>query len=579
MPKLKSEDVGVLPGTVPVFDISCKDVVMGRGSGTQNHCGNVTYRKLVFLNKELYATSSKFDKLKISKAIVAATREFGGRFLQADDARGGAHFDIGDKPAWSKTSQALREGQKDIREKLAQENGGVNLDEYKQVISEQTFFAYSCRMLDSLYKQNEHGVLTACGPNCQVAKRRKELQSLGVDPARVQQAMQAMSPTPPPPLTQPNNFTFPQPMPPAMKPPPQQYDQNMNYFPPPNNSGSSGSLNPSAALQSMGSMLKKAPGAAADTLKKAPGVGAVLDSLEPLNYKLDHGLPKPNLIKKFISTGSVFSLRNVCSEDFEMSSDEGKALMEQLNMEVDELLQRKSVGLIEIDSKYAFEDLVFEEDSVDFDADNDFDLPKRELSADMSLMNMSILTINDDEKPPSDSLKGSLKSSLRKKPAFPMRRPFVANDPSTGVQEQSRVSFAAHSVMSLDNESFRNLVTYLQDSDRNLSDVTPDSDRSTSRKMGFPIKKSVVDDYEQGMPTVVGQRSGSEPDEKLSSLTIDEEGGKGDNEFSQLVGEVATNNAAFPLSGRSLMMSAAGVSDMNMSISSDIGDDYLSNNH
>ena len=51
MPKLKSEDVGIPPGTVPVYDISCKDVVMGRGSGTQNHCGNVTYRKLVFLNK------------------------------------------------------------------------------------------------------------------------------------------------------------------------------------------------------------------------------------------------------------------------------------------------------------------------------------------------------------------------------------------------------------------------------------------------------------------------------------------------------------------------------------------------
>lgn len=51
MPKLKSEDVGMLPGTFPVYDITCKDVVMGRGSGTQNHCGNVTYRKLVFLNK------------------------------------------------------------------------------------------------------------------------------------------------------------------------------------------------------------------------------------------------------------------------------------------------------------------------------------------------------------------------------------------------------------------------------------------------------------------------------------------------------------------------------------------------
>lgn len=53
MPKLKSEDLGMPPGTIPVHiqDITCKDVVMGRGSGTQNHCGNVTYRKLVFLNK------------------------------------------------------------------------------------------------------------------------------------------------------------------------------------------------------------------------------------------------------------------------------------------------------------------------------------------------------------------------------------------------------------------------------------------------------------------------------------------------------------------------------------------------
>lgn len=525
----------------------------------------------IMIVQELYATSSKFDKLKISKAIVAATREFGGRFLQADEARGGAHFDIGDKPAWSKTSQALREGQKEIREKLARENGGVNLDEYKQVISEQTFFAYSCRMLDTVYQHNEQGVSSVCGANCQVAKRRKELQNLGVDPTRVHQAMQTMSPAPPPPLAQHNNFAFAQPLQLATKP---QYGK----FAPPNTSGLTDSFK--GGVQSMGSMLKKAPGVAVDTLKKAPGVGAVLDSLEPLNYKHEHGLPKPNLIQKFISTGSVFSLRNVCAEDFEMSSEEGRALMEQLNMEVDELIQRKSVGLLEIDSKYAFEDLIFEEDSVDFDVfdtDNEFSLPKRELSEDMSLMNMSILTIGEDAKS-SESLKSSLKSSMKNKPAFPMRQSFATNDPHMGGREksQSRVSFA-HSVMSLDNESFRNLVTYLQESDRNVSDITPESDRSSSasRKMGFPIMKSVVDDYEQGMPTVVGQKSGTQPEEKLSSLTIDEEGvGQGDSEFYQLVSEVSNNNAAFPLSGRSLTMNMTGVSDMNMSISSDIGEEF-----
>jgi len=526
--------------------------------------------------QELYATSSKFDKLKISKAIVAATRHFGGRFLQADEKRGGAHFDIGDKPAWSKTSQALREGQKEIREKLAEENGGVNLEEYKQVISEQTFFAYSCKMLGSIYKQNEHGEVSACGPNCPAAKRRKELQSLGVDPAHVHRAMQAMSPNPPPPMGP--SFAYSQPMQPPVQ---QQFGQCNTEFVPPNTSGLTGSLKAPTALQSMGSMLKKAPGAAADTLKKAPGVGAVLDSLEPLNYKLDHGLPKPNLIKKFISTGSVFSLRNVCAEEFEMTSDEGKALMEQLNMEVDELIRQKSVGLIEIDSKYAFEDLVFEEDSVDFDAidaENDLNAPKRELSEDMSLMNMSILTINDDAaKSPTESLK----SSLKKKPAFPIRQSVVANNPYLVESEkpQSRVSFA-HSVMSLDNESFKNLMTYLQDSDRNVSDITPESDRSNSnkfsRKMGFPVKQSVVDAYAQGMPTVVGQKSESEPEEKLSSLTIDGDAlGQGDQEFLQVAGEVASNNSA-PLSGRSLKVSMTGVSDMNMSISSDIGgEDYV----
>ena len=39
------------PGTDVVFGITCRDVLMGRGSRSKNHCGNVTYRKLVDLNK------------------------------------------------------------------------------------------------------------------------------------------------------------------------------------------------------------------------------------------------------------------------------------------------------------------------------------------------------------------------------------------------------------------------------------------------------------------------------------------------------------------------------------------------
>ena len=44
----------------------------------------MVYRNLVGLNKELYATCSKADKL--TKSIVAAIRGFGGRFLERDDS-------------------------------------------------------------------------------------------------------------------------------------------------------------------------------------------------------------------------------------------------------------------------------------------------------------------------------------------------------------------------------------------------------------------------------------------------------------------------------------------------------------
>ena len=118
--------------------------------------------------QELYATSSKFDKLKISKAIVAAVREFGGHFCQADDKRGGLYYDIGDKRAWDKTSQALREGQAEVRAKLAEDDpaGMSKIAEYKQVISEQTFFAYACQIMESLYHSDGKDSISACGQEC-----------------------------------------------------------------------------------------------------------------------------------------------------------------------------------------------------------------------------------------------------------------------------------------------------------------------------------------------------------------------------------------------------------------------------
>jgi hypothetical protein len=100
------------------------DVLCGRGGAALRHPGNQTYRRLVNLNKGLYITCLKTEKLKISRSIVAAIREQRGRFLEKE-GEGGAWYDIGDKKAIEKTSQALREGQPKLRQKIVDMGGGV----------------------------------------------------------------------------------------------------------------------------------------------------------------------------------------------------------------------------------------------------------------------------------------------------------------------------------------------------------------------------------------------------------------------------------------------------------------------
>ena len=88
------------------------DVISGRGSGIQNHIGNVKFRELVSSRKKEYADAEKFKKLCISKEIVAMVRANGGRFLKESDdttLTTQLYVDIGDKKAWAKTSQTLRD--------------------------------------------------------------------------------------------------------------------------------------------------------------------------------------------------------------------------------------------------------------------------------------------------------------------------------------------------------------------------------------------------------------------------------------------------------------------------------------
>ena len=140
------------------------DVINGRGQGIQRHPGNMKYRTLVYLNKGLYAKCPRPDKSKISKGIVAAIRQVGGRFLEFDEAPG-VYNDIGDRKAYEKTSQALREGQSKTRKQIDEENDPNSrvarlLQNQQRVLSSEGYFGYELQLLLSLHRPDN---LSAAG--------------------------------------------------------------------------------------------------------------------------------------------------------------------------------------------------------------------------------------------------------------------------------------------------------------------------------------------------------------------------------------------------------------------------------
>merc|ERR1712176_618088 len=104
------------------------DVLSGRGGATYKHVGNYTFRYLILLNKAAYVTCKKSEKIEISRSIVNAIRKQDppGRFL-AYNQESGFWNDIGDMKAISKTSQALRERQPDIRIKMQSQLSNQNI--------------------------------------------------------------------------------------------------------------------------------------------------------------------------------------------------------------------------------------------------------------------------------------------------------------------------------------------------------------------------------------------------------------------------------------------------------------------
>ena len=102
------------------------DVLLGRGGGTNNHFGNVKFRKLVNEHKMRYLACSKVDKPKVAREVVEIWRKMSppGRFLaRKDESKKGpgsvkdsnnVWLEVGDKKAREKASQCLRERTPDV---------------------------------------------------------------------------------------------------------------------------------------------------------------------------------------------------------------------------------------------------------------------------------------------------------------------------------------------------------------------------------------------------------------------------------------------------------------------------------
>jgi len=106
---------------VRIYEPSPNDVLLGRGSGVNNHHGNQVFRTLVQEQKEQYNQSkSKVEKKAIAVEIVKTVQSSDGRFLFRPS--NSFWMEVSFQKAILKASQALREGAPTIRKMLEDSN-------------------------------------------------------------------------------------------------------------------------------------------------------------------------------------------------------------------------------------------------------------------------------------------------------------------------------------------------------------------------------------------------------------------------------------------------------------------------
>eukprot|EP01082_Thalassiosira_pseudonana_P002714 g2788.t1 g2788 contig12:802202-803301(-) len=104
------------------------DVLLGRGVATNRHPGNENFRSIVAQHVGVYVTSTKKQKMMISRSIVDKVKKAlvpPGRFLEKDPETD-LWSEVGDKKALEKTAQALRDGAAPLRKQMSEDFSDPN---------------------------------------------------------------------------------------------------------------------------------------------------------------------------------------------------------------------------------------------------------------------------------------------------------------------------------------------------------------------------------------------------------------------------------------------------------------------
>jgi len=125
------------PIVVPIDKPNDYDVLFGRGGMTNNHPGNRRFRDIISLHRPDYVCAIKVEKPNVARRIVAAIRGGNppGRFLKKD-SMGLKWYDVGNRHATEKTSQALREKATNEKDEKISTEGDVRKRLLEQALQE-----------------------------------------------------------------------------------------------------------------------------------------------------------------------------------------------------------------------------------------------------------------------------------------------------------------------------------------------------------------------------------------------------------------------------------------------------------